>query len=169
VKLDTLRITDIVLQGSKTPADFKVVLTSGEVVQQTNGVTASLTLDIKMDKSTDVVALKENVNLFTVKGDSFLSIVAGGVADMIDLGSVIVSSAGAQEVVDYDADNTRDELQSFTLDLGSREIAMTFDAIITISTSKASSIAIQSAAEYGDVTNTNTHKCKLDGSTTKFG
>jgi len=120
-----------------------------------------------MDKLTDAVAVKEDTNLYTEKGDSFLSFAAGGVTDMVDLASVVVSTTDAKQVADYDADTTRGELQSFKLDLDAREITMTFDEIMKISTFKASAVTIQSAAAYGD--GTSTHKRQLEGSTIKAG
>jgi hypothetical protein len=144
-----------------------VPLSGGEVTQVTSGVTASLTLDIKMDKVTDAVAVKENVNMFTSADDSFLSFAAGGVTDMVNLPSEVVLTTSAKQVTDYDADTTRGELQSYTLDLDAREIAMTFDEIMKISTFKASAITIQSAAEYGD--GSSTFKRQLSGSTIKTG
>jgi len=147
VKPGSLNPTKITLQSTETSDDVKLVLHSTSAVDEdVAGIEASLTLTVTMI-ATDVVALKENAALFTAQASSFLSMEVGAVADMVDRDVEAVASTSAKKATSHIDDSSPGKLTSFVLDLNDRELRLTFDEVMDVSTFKAKHLTIQPVAE----------------------
>jgi len=139
----TVRPAKIVLQGTKSSADPKLELKgTSKVVEEIDGVAASLTITITMT-ATDVVSLKENAALFKDRSNSFLSMDAGTVKDMVGHDVVVVAVSDAKQATDFLADKTPGKLTSYVLDHNTRELWLTFDEVMDVSTFKAKELTLQ--------------------------
>ena len=93
--------------------------------------------------SSDLNAIKKLFSLATTDSNTYLSITADGVRDMVGLQ---VEPANDLSVANYTVDSSMPELQRFSLDLSSEILSLTFDETVNVDTLNVSKLVIQSSA-----------------------
>jgi hypothetical protein len=140
-----VNVTGITIQQSVVLLDTNssYQLTGGLLTTSTaNG---QLTLEIALTDF-DLKEIKLSPGLALSKDTSFVSLAASVFKDMGGVGTLAVPSGEAKQVTKYQADASRAQLESFTLNLDSNELNLTFTDVVDVTTFKVGRIGLQSAA-----------------------
>jgi hypothetical protein len=132
----------IVLQGSKTTQDPKVVIAAG-TAEETSALSMTVTYIVVGRNFVDLVTTS---GLFTEEDNSYISIPAGAIKDSTNNGSdgVPASNALKVSVAGYTGDTTPGKLVRFDVDFALRQLQFTFDEIVKVNTFVAADVMIQS-------------------------
>ena len=136
--LTTANLKQITLQNKASSPTASVVLTGGTVVTTTNGTkTVTITL-----LDADVRSLKTSSILGTSTTDTFFAATANFITDMAGVGNGAVAAFAAAKVT---ADTTLPRLVSWTLDVNSGQMSLTFDDVMNATNFDGSAFTIQDA------------------------
>lgn len=140
----TLSLTRITLQSSADGVGESLTLTGG-IVQSDVRDGAEMVMFTLVDR--DVVALKQNGQLVTSQDNTFVSASTGLVQDMSGNSMGLLSRSAALQVKSFTPNRTPPQLTSFTLDITSGVLSMTFDDVIDPSTLEQEAITLQNASQ----------------------
>ena len=124
--------------NSSNPAS-SYQLTNGSVVSvEQNWIEVNLTVE-------DLNELKVRLNLATDQGNTYISFEEGSITDTSNNPSVGVNESDAIPVNILTPDTTRPTLESFTLDLNSGEMNLTYSETVLPSTLTSTAFTVQNA------------------------
>jgi hypothetical protein len=141
VNVSTIDITALTIQSDGSGSGTSHTLVSG-LVASPNSDTVTIFLT-----QMDLNVIKSDVNLATSQANTFLSFSSSLVQDMYGSPVVEVGPEGALVVAIYAEDVTPPTLVFFDLDLGTRQMNLTFNEPVDISTFDAIQLTLQSAFE----------------------
>ena len=145
VNVSTINVTEIILQSHSNDSDFTYQLTGGvsSTINQPI-VTISLTIE-------DLNAIKEIRGLATRFNNTFISVSPDTIVDMAGFNLTEVPEDGALGLLPaaFTQDTTRPLLLSFSLNLTSEELLLTFDETISVGDTVLGRITLQSGGENG--------------------
>ncbi len=139
VNATSLDVTGITLQNAATATTSYTLTTSSS--PSPNGTSLSIALS-----ATDLDNLKLNTGLTTALADSFIIITNTSVDDMNNNDVVAIADGTAQQTVTHTPDTTSPNLASWTIDMNSGQLALTFDEPVNAGTLATTAITLQDAA-----------------------
>jgi hypothetical protein len=144
VNLNSLDLSGLTFQGSKTSDAEKVTLTGGTRLDLTTN--ESTVTEITLS-TTDTNAIKRNLNLAVSNTTTFISSTGVIVRDVNAIASLAIASSDALAVTTFTADGVNPTLTAFSLDLnGSNTLSLTFDETMKSSTMNVTQITLQDSA-----------------------
>ena len=146
VFLDSLDFSRLTLQSTgntNIPGSVSRSLTQGEILPEIFQGSAVVTFTLAEN---DVAFLELNrMMIATTEDNIFLSAQSGFVLDTNNITSEAIPSTSGMQVSHFIRDTSAVNLVSFTLDMNTGEMNLTFDDAIDISTFQANGISFQSA------------------------
>eukprot|EP00117_Sycon_ciliatum_P010736 scpid43535/ scgid12513/ len=142
VDVDTFNVTFITLQNAATPTT-NFTLTGGTVAYQTLGgliTTDRRRLVVSMSDD-DLEVLKLNTAMLNGETDTYLSTEYAAVSDAA--GNPINALAAPKQALSFTVDSNGPQLLNYTLDLTTRQLTMTFDDPVDVSTLDTSQLTFQ--------------------------
>ena len=145
VFLDSLDFSRLTLQSTSNgsfPGTVSRSLTGGELLPEIFQGAAVVTFILAEN---DVAFLELNGFIVTTVNNTFLSAQNGFVMDTNNITSVATPYSNAMQASRYIADTSAVNFLSFTIDMNTGRMNLTFDDAVNISTFQASAISLQSA------------------------
>lgn len=136
----TFSATGITIQDASTATTSRT-LTAGSTTSSPNGV------DIVVNLSTaDLNAIKANGSLAKAAGSSWLRMTAAVIDDMLGNDNDAIANGAARQVTTYTPDTTSPQFSSWTLNMNTKVMSLTFNEPVKASTITVTAITIQDAA-----------------------
>jgi len=142
VRVSNFQVTSCSLQATPSFNDsFTGVTLQAATVLTGNNKDVSIQFSVN-----DANIIKTLPMLCTAVSNCYISIGASAITDMASNSLVRIQTSNAQQVLNYSADVTRPTFASFSLNMNTGLIVLTFDETINALTAQASSIWLQNTA-----------------------
>ena len=138
INISTLVLSDIQLQSEMDEEGTEYSLTGGTAVRSENGFAAIITLS-----SDDLNNIKALTDLATNNSNTFISFSSSAIADLFNNSVIAINSSNARQVLTYESDTTSPELISYSIDMDSAILNLTFSETVDISSLDITSISLQ--------------------------
>ena len=144
--ISTLDPRQLTVQNSRTTPSAAYTLTGGSTPSENSHI-------FVIDFSTqDIAALQSDLTLATAFPNTFISFNSLFIRDINGLEVVAVPSSAAQQPALYLPDQVRPRMESFSLDMNTGMLALSFSEVMLVNTIQLTSILIQNAVQAPDIT-----------------
>ena len=126
VNVSGLNVADIIIQNQATALAANMYSLTISVVISGDGIVVTIRLSVTLGR-----ALKTSSTTATSIDDTFVQVSAGLVNDLSSRPSVEISDGSAKQASNFVSDNLPPDVDSFTLDLNTGDLTITFDEFIT--------------------------------------
>ena len=140
----TMDVTHVTLQNSHTPT-VQIPLSGGQTSSTAPGVVL-----VQMNTN-DMNLIKAGAQIATGTGNSFVRVDAGTILDYNSVPCDAVTVASAVQASSFIADTTSPVLASFSLNMNSLQISLTFSETVKATSFVVSDLTIQSSGNSSDV------------------
>ena len=143
VNLSSLVLNNLILYPSDNTTDnsSRLMISEGTLSQSSNGKIVYITLP-----NSDINELKSDSNIATSEDNTYLYIPSGTITDL--LGYELIVDSVINQVNPFIEDNTPAMLLSFTIDMNTGLLNLTFNETVDASTFNPSSVTLQNRREF---------------------
>ena len=140
----SFNLSKITLQSTTNGSQESLTITGGSIESDVKDGAQTVTFTLA---DSDIVALKQNQKLATSQGSTFLSASVGLVEDMSGNVMGLLPSSAALQVKSFIPNTTPPRLISFSLDIDSGVLSMTFDDVVAPSTFQPEAVTLQNSSQ----------------------
>ena len=140
IKASSLSPTQITLVGARSTTADSHKLTGG-TTSTANGVTQTVSLT-----ASDLFAIQALSSLATSNANTYLSVTSAAAQDMFGLSLVAITVPSAQQTANLTSDAAGPTLNSYTLDVDSGLLVLTFNEVIDVAAIQLPKFVIQSSS-----------------------
>jgi len=139
----SIRFDHFQIQRGGADTSASLYLSAAAVVASSTVLDTIVSAQLTLSDSNE---LKRLATLATSRANTYLSVQAGGIVDWAGNQLATIASSSAMQATSFTADATRPALSSFSLDMNSAIITLSFTETVDVSTFSATALTLQDAA-----------------------